>query len=293
MRLRRLSGDRFGPLPAFDVGNRVCALLYWGYPFVYVRIKILMWFGQISRSLLLIFVCWLCKPAYADSVTEQSITIVTEHWAPYVYVGDKGKVTGIMTDRVRAIMDRAELTYSMSLYPWPRSYKIAQTKPNVLIYPIYQTEERKGLFHFICPFSEKIGLYLFKLSTRDDIKLASLEDAKKYRIGLIRNDFDHDLLIKAGFELGKQLDVNVDDNGSIKKLLRGRVDLMTQSLNGMKRLLKVHKLKPDKLIPALRIEIDDTLSCLAMSLTTPKATVDRVSAAMKHINKTQVTLTLE
>jgi polar amino acid transport system substrate-binding protein len=245
------------------------------------------------NSLLLILVCWFSEPVYADSANEQPITIVTEHWAPYVFADDKGVVKGSMTDRVKAIVDRSGLTYTISLYPWPRSYKIAQTKPNVLIYPIYQTPEREGLFHFICPFSEKIDLYLFKLASRDDIKLTALEEAKQYRIGLIRDDFDHDLLIKAGFEIGKQLDVNVDDNGSIKKLLKGRVDLMTQSLSGMKRLLKEHNLEPGKLIPALHIKIDDTLSCLAMSLATPQATVDKVSKAMKHINNTQAMLKLE
>ena len=247
-----------------------------------------MFCGISPRSFALFLVLLFSGPVYADP-----ITIVTEHWAPYVYIDKNNEVAGSMTDRVRAIMAQSGLAYTMSLYPWPRAYKIAQTKPNVLIYPIYQTDERKGLFHFICPFSEKIGLYLFKLSARDDIKLTSVADAKKYRIGLIRDDFDHTLFLKQGFVDGKELDVNVDDNGSLKKLLVGRVDLMTQSLIGMERLLDEHKIDQNRLEPAYRIDIDDTLSCLAMSLSTPRATVDKVSEAMAHINNTQAMLKLD
>jgi polar amino acid transport system substrate-binding protein len=231
---------------------------------------------------------------FAPRVFATKITIVTEKWSPYIFLDDSGKVTGSMTQRVKAIMARAQLDYTISLYPWPRAYSIALNRENVLIYPIFESDERQALFHFICPFTERIDLYLFKLSTRKDIQLSSIEDAKKYRIALIRDDYDHQLFLKHGFEDGKQLDANVDDASGLKKMLKGRIDLMMQSKNGMARLLDEHNLAHDMMSQALKIENDgEGENCIALSLKTSQSIVNKVREGLGFINKTQPMLRLE
>lgn len=225
---------------------------------------------------------------------DSQITIVTERWPPYIYLDENFSVTGELTQKIKSIMALAQLQHSITLYPWPRAYSIALKQKNVLIYPIFKTTDRLPLFHFICPLASKVVQYFIKLSSRKDIRLNTIEDAKKYRIGLIRDDHDHLLLLQKGFEDGKQIDANIDNAASLKKLLKGRIDLIIQSKGSLKRLLKKHQIAHSKVDLALQInDQDGGENCLAMSLGTDRRIVGKVREALAHINKTTTMIMVE
>ncbi|NQY93223.1 MAG: transporter substrate-binding domain-containing protein, partial [Campylobacteraceae bacterium] len=111
----------------------------------------------------------------------EEITIVTEEFPPYNYQVD-GKMKGISSEIVLAVLKEINVTAKIVSYHWSRAYVLASTKKNHLIYSIARIPEREELFHWIgtiAPYSTSF----YKLKSRKDIKINSLDDAKKYTIG--------------------------------------------------------------------------------------------------------------
>ena len=214
------------------------------------------------------------------------ITIVSETWPPHIEVNDHGIVSGTLIDKLTQIMAAAKLSYNVNIYPWTRAYKYALSNENVLIFPIFKTKEREASFHFICPLTQKLELYFVKLSTRKDIKIKTITDAKKYRIGLIRQDYDHLLLLKHGFKDGQQLDVNSDDFSTLRKLIKGRIDLMIQSKGAIYNKLAAQGLKQSIVSFAYQLKNDNLAeNCLAFSKKTPLSLVNKVKQALEKVNR--------
>ncbi|MCX4027264.1 transporter substrate-binding domain-containing protein [Endozoicomonas sp. SM1973] len=159
-------------------------------------------------------------------LSANELLVVTENWPPYNY-REKGQVVGASTEIVKKVLGKANYKYSIHLYPWARSYQIALYKPNVIIYTILRTPERESLFQWIGPLFSGKQFYLYKLSSRKDITLATIDDAKKYLIGVMRGDVSHQFLSSEGFEENKALRISVSEEENIKKLYALKVDLIS------------------------------------------------------------------
>ncbi|WP_372770718.1 substrate-binding periplasmic protein [Pseudoalteromonas sp.] len=182
-----------------------------------------------------------------------SIRIVTEDYPPYSYLDEQDKVTGKATHAVTAIMDQAKLAYTINLLPWARAYDQASKNPNLLIYPLVYLDSRKEMFHFICPIAYISDFAFYRLTSRTDIDISSIEDAKRYVTGVIRFDSIHLFLLESGFEDRKNLDVASSEDITLKKLQHGRVDLIYTSKITLKRRLKALDLPDDFLSPVYQI----------------------------------------
>lgn len=173
-----------------------------------------------GRQLYLVIICFLFSGIHADLNAAQ-VRVVTEEYPPYNYT-ENGKVTGVFTELVEAILKTAGIDYSIAVYPWARSYQTALHDPNVLIYGIVRTKERENLFKWvdmILPFN----IYLFKLRERTDIRLSNLEDAKQYTVGAVRGDVREQYFKKKGFA---KLDLVSRNDLNLKKFYNGRFDLI-------------------------------------------------------------------
>lgn len=76
---------------------------------------------------------------------------------------------------------------SLGIYPWARAYQMAQDAPNVLIYSIGRNEQREALFKWvgvIAPYD----VYLYRLKSRPEVKVLSMNDIRNYRVGAVRDD---------------------------------------------------------------------------------------------------------
>ena len=172
-------------------------------------------------SLLTLSIFWV-----ANSNAQQIIG-VTEDWPPYNYA-DNGIVKGIATEIVQATLAQADLEATIRVYPWARAYDMALNQENVLIYSIRRSSEREALFKWIGPIFYQ-NIYLVKLKNRTDIVLTSLEDAKRYRLGVMNQDSSHHFLLSQGFEKRVNLDTTPSETLNVKKLFTGRIDLLVQN----------------------------------------------------------------
>ncbi|MFD2271054.1 substrate-binding periplasmic protein [Undibacterium arcticum] len=138
---------------------------------------------------------------------------------------EQGVVTGYSTELLQAVLQTAGLSAPISILPWARAYQTAQTQPNTIIYSIVRTAEREPLFDWIGPISKR-QIFLFKLRARKDVEVSTLSDARKYRIGAVREMAATQQLIKQGFNPEESLDLAPTDESNVKKLFLNRVDLI-------------------------------------------------------------------
>ncbi len=172
-----------------------------------------------TASLLLIF---LLLPSWGYA---GEIQAVTYDWPPYNY-SENRKITGISTEIVNAVLNRAEIKADFGIFPWGRALMMANTTKNVLIYTMRRIPERENLYKWVGPITPPSNSYLYKLKERKDIEVDSLDDAGRYLIGVIRNDSMHQYLLSRGFEEGRNMDVVTREILNLKKLFYGRIDLI-------------------------------------------------------------------
>ncbi|MEE4355768.1 MAG: transporter substrate-binding domain-containing protein [Desulfococcaceae bacterium] len=161
------------------------------------------------------------------SVSADEIKVVTETWEPYNFEKD-GKVTGISTEIVEYSLKKAGIGISgnkINIYPWVRAYRMAMEDENILIYTILRTQEREDLFKWVGPLIPSEKFYFYKNKSRTDISLHSLDDAKKYQIGVLRGSVHEDFLLRNGFP-ATLIQTVADQELNLKKLLAGRIDFI-------------------------------------------------------------------
>lgn len=236
---------------------------------------------SISRILFIVFLL-----TTADVSANEKILIVTEDFPPYSFLNKEGSVQGIATEGIKEIFSNAQLNFDIKLMPWARAYEIAKTQPNVIIYPIAQMKSREEQFHFICPIAQKLVFTFYRLVHRDDIEIVNLEDAKKYIIGVVRDDSIHIMLKGLGFITNKNLDIAANGDITIKKLLHGRVDLIYSSESLMKSRLSKQGFEMEAVKAIFQIpQYKDKEVCLALNKQSNPDLVKGLKAAHKNMAK--------
>jgi len=215
------------------------------------------------------------------------ITVVTEQWPPYNYLSSSGIIIGSATKVVEGTLQRANIPYTIEIYPWARAYKKALEQPNVLIYSILKSPEREKLFHWICPLNT-IQYYFFKLSARTDIQINSIIDAKKYTLGLIRDSYMHNYLKNNGFVEGEHMQISGDNQANIKLLLAKRVDIIIDTHENISLRLEHLPYTPEQIKAAYPIGkdiISTPWTCMAISLKTPIKLVNAIKKSHQEYIK--------
>ncbi|MCG8685100.1 MAG: transporter substrate-binding domain-containing protein [Desulfobacterales bacterium] len=157
----------------------------------------------------------------------QDISVLTTTWTPYAYE-ENGKITGLSTEIVQAILKKAGLNGNIQLYPWNRAIVMTKTHKNILIYPLMRIKQREFNFIWVAPiFNAKLSL--FKLKKNKEIIVSKLEDAKNHTIGVLKGAAMHQFLNSKGFEDNKQLQIFYSNQKSIELLFRERLDMIADN----------------------------------------------------------------
>lgn len=103
-------------------------------------------YSRLGATLLCLL---LCLPARAAQYQ-----VVTEEWAPYNYQQD-GRLTGMATDIVRAIMALTGDDFSVAVLPSMRAALELRTRPRTIMYSMFRTPERELLYKWVGPIVEE------------------------------------------------------------------------------------------------------------------------------------------
>lgn len=206
------------------------------------------------------------------SIKAAPITVVTEDLWPFNYL-EQGNIKGPHTRVVKALLTTADVDYEMMVLPWARSYQLALTKPDVLIYTINHTKERSNKFHWIGRFPSKVNInyYALKKSAHQNKSLKQLQ------------------ALKIGTQIGSTNDTYITNNGfkhisrvnhirqTLGMLKRGRIDIMIASPEQLARAAKDIDVNINELI-VLQHAFSAKPS-IAMSLQTSPQRVQQMRAA--------------
>ena len=220
---------------------------------------------------------------FSAIIHAQKITILTEHLAPFQIVSGE-TIGGISTEIINATLKEANYEYQISAYPWSISFNRAKREKNTCIYSLSRIPDREPFFNWVGHIiSSTVSLH--SLASKNII-ITELNDAKKYKIAVIREDVTHHFLLSKGFIENENLYV-MDNYDSLLKLLEipsRNIDLVVinddliynrvKSTEAASKYKNVYNMK------------DLTLNFyFACSLNTEKDIVDKLKATMKKLEQ--------
>lgn len=170
--------------------------------------------------------CFMCILLMLTGLADaQQVTVYTEEFPPFNFT-EKGKITGVSAEVVQHVMAGTEIDYQIISLPWDQAYSLVQKENNSLIFSIGRTSSRESLFKWIGILTPTT-YSVMGLKSRSDIKINSLEDLKKYKIGTTKDDIVESWLIDNGFSPTELLRTSGEHAAlkNFKNLLNKRIDL--------------------------------------------------------------------
>ena len=215
-------------------------------------------------------------------VTSQPLRVVTENLPPLQIVKKDASISGAMVEVVNFLLKKVNIEATIEVYPWARSYQMASEPNNTLIFSMFRDESREKKFQWIGKLLT-VNSYLVALKTNNDFNITSINSAKKYSVGSIREDLAEHYLRENGFVENKNLYLSSDYHILWNMLYSGRTDLAFT--NG---ILWQHELEDTKLDPSkiqFIYQIPNFASDLyfAASLDVDKSVVERLTVALSQI----------
>lgn len=243
------------------------------------RLILMSLFMLKIRGVVLLWLLLSSVPLHAGS----SFRVVTEEWAPYNYQ-DNGQPAGFSVELLQAALQLLGDQPRIEFLPWNRAYLIAQKKPDVLIFTMARTPEREAQFRWVAPIRAR-EILLYRLSSREDIQVSTLEDAKRYKVGSnALEDASTQDLLKHGFELGKNLElITGKDVQNIQKLKLGRIDLLPMAPLQMVASVKAAGLSVADFVPAIPLSATGGEYWFAFSLGTADVKVNTLRQAFETL----------
>ncbi|RDE18942.1 ABC transporter substrate-binding protein [Motiliproteus coralliicola] len=154
----------------------------------------------------------------------EQIQWLSEHYAPYNFVGEQGTPTGMTTEILLTLFQRLGAKVdaeNIVFLPWARSYRTIQIRPDHGLFSTTITPQREKLFTFVGPI---VPIKVALIAKRDkQLRIGSVEDMNDLRIGTVKDDIGEQLLLEAGVNPLAIQRTSYADNLVIQ-LIRGRLD---------------------------------------------------------------------
>ncbi|WP_374415449.1 substrate-binding periplasmic protein [Ectopseudomonas oleovorans] len=218
--------------------------------------------------------------ARAEVDPNYSVVLLTENFPPYnMAVNGKNfaqeeNIDGIAVDIVREMFKRAGVQYSLTLrFPWDRIYKLALEKPGYGVFVTARLPEREQLFKWVGPIGPDDWVLLAKGDS--PLSLASLDEAKQYRIGAYKGDAISQYLTEKGVEHSTSL----RDQENARKLMAGQIDLWATGDPAGRYLAKQEGISGLRTV----LRFDSAELYLALNRQMPDAIVTRLQAALDQM----------
>lgn len=205
----------------------------------------------------------------------ENLILTTEEAPPFNYSTDQGKtIVGIATEVVHELFKRAEVGYTIKMYPWARAIEMGHYDKNTCVYSTTRTEEREKSFLWVGPIAPNDWVLFAKEDS--PITLDSLEAARQYKIGGYRGDAITLYLQSQKFTI----DEAGNDDQSVQKLAAGRIDLWATGVSAGPFISAKRQIKVKPLLNFKKTEL-----YLACNTSIPQATIDKLNATLQTMSK--------
>ncbi|MCQ1537890.1 transporter substrate-binding domain-containing protein [Methanocalculus taiwanensis] len=242
-----------------------------------------------NRRIFLVVLLFFCVLIAAAGCTEREgrmgepadsgLRIVTEENPPYNYLDADGEAAGQSTDVVREILARLHEKSPIELLPWSDAYGLALGTRNVALYSAARTPERESLFSWVGPIGKQGFVFYAPAGFGGEIPGVD-EIQNQYTVGVVRDDWRHQYLVKQGFE---RLVLYSDDIKAIQGLKAGEADLWFGSSDSITPLSRAAGLEPTALVPVYTLREIELY--IAFNKDTDEDVIRRWQAALDGMKK--------
>jgi len=222
---------------------------------------------------------------HIDAIAQKhKITFLTEHLPPFqIKKGDQ--VAGYTTEIVKKLLSHTDIEARFKIYPWSRAFNLAKSEQDTCIYKIARTTARESLFHWVGVI-KTTNTHFIGLKENSNIEIKSIEDAKKYQIAAIRDDFTHNFLIDAGFVEHQNLYVVNNTHSLLKLLIKNDfIDLVAADGETVKYRAKSIGIPQEKFKKYYQLNGKPLDFYLACSLKTDIKVIEQLSLALENIKE--------
>jgi len=235
---------------------------------------------KASKYIVCIFLSLFCLNSPAKTIAD--LVYVIDQFEPYNYRAADGSIQGFAVDILNQVWRLSGTeAQTIQVYPWARGYKLAQKQKNTLLFSTTRSLSREHKFKWACP----IGYTRIVLIARrsQNIKIQTIDDAKKYKTVAIMSDIGHQMLQKNHFDNTKIELSNSLDNALIM-LTKGRVDFISISESiALPKLVKMgESLKNYQIVWVL----EAFPICFAFNPETDDALVNMFQDALDEVHET-------
>lgn len=235
----------------------------------------------MKRIILSIIISLWLTPVMGFAAEE--IMVVTEDFPPFNYI-ENGNICGLATDVVKEMLKSLSVSDKLiTVMPWARAYKLAMSQENVLIYSIVRCAEREKDFKWVGKLTT-LRMSFVKLKIRDDIKVESIDDLRKYRMGLTRETAPEHILSKFNIQAKERLS---RDDQVLNMLLTGRIDIMPTYGCAFKALIKKHGYNKELFEKVFCLKEESKDLYIAFSKQTDDELVKKYQKAFEIVNKSK------
>jgi len=240
---------------------------------------------KIWRFYLSIFIGLFIVSSHANSLSLNKLVIVTEHSPPYQILNKKGNVEGFATQIIDALLAQTPIQYQIEIYPWSRSFIMAKENPGTCVYLIERNPAREKQFLWTAPIVTTND-YFIGLSNRTDLVINNLEDIKKYKVAVLKDDRTYFKLLELGFVENKNLYV-INNTYSMLKLLltRKNVDFVLADTINIEYRAKFNNIDPSLFRSFLKLNEAPVELAIACNLNTPAEVVESLKKAIITIKE--------
>ncbi|MFZ6754324.1 substrate-binding periplasmic protein [Undibacterium sp. Dicai25W] len=187
-----------------------------------------------------------------QSSAASPVALFTLIWPPYSFENTQKSAGGISIDIAKELLLRnGNKATSISVVPWARALNVSKKQANSCIVPIARTPERETSYRWIGPIGQ--STWAFFARTEDHLSFSDIQDARPYRIGMVRNDLSTEYLKEKN---QFTLDSAPSDELNIKKLKAKHIDLWsTGYLTGMTQLRENKITDVEPIFVFLRVDL--------------------------------------
>ncbi len=179
-----------------------------------------------------------------------AIQVLTENSPPYHYL-ENGVMKGTTIKTVKAILDCAKIEDKIVMLPWKRAYQTTLNNKNTLLFSLARTTDRETKFIWIAPIFSSTA-YLYKLKSRKDIQINTMQDLNGYSIGALPDDYKTKYLLSLPNHKQFTIHYFSKRRSQILMLANGRFDLTVNDPDTFMEMIGNFNLDPndfEQLIP--------------------------------------------
>jgi len=219
-----------------------------------------------------------CFISVAYGLTPADLTYMAEDYPPANFI-EEGEIKGASVELLKLIWERmGSPEQPIKIVPWARGYKLAQTEPHHVLFSMSRTDVREKLFKWVGPIFKARHILVGMRDTNK--KIDSLEDAKAYKIGTIRDDIGELTLLRNGFD-EEDLERVSKLEQNVRKLIRGRVDFICQSEDSVRDFIAMNGIDPNLFKTFLVVNVLENY--YAFHVDTPDSLIQKFQTALDSL----------